>query len=58
MVSKEVKANKKVARGTERIPEGSVFYEKMIPLMLIGMTILLLVIIVASLGVVFGVFDF
>lgn len=44
----------KISRGVRRIPEQSLLYERLVPLALIGMTALLLIIVLAALGFLFG----
>ncbi len=45
---------KKISRGVRRIPEQSLLYERLVPLALVGMTALLLIIVLAALGFLFG----
>lgn len=48
----------KASRGVRRIPQQSVLYERIIPIALIGMSLLLVLIVLAALGFVLGVIRF
>ncbi len=44
----------KISRGVRRIPEQSVLYERIVPLALVAMAVLLVLIIVIALGILLG----
>jgi hypothetical protein len=48
--------NLKTSRGVRRIPQQSLLYDRIVPLALLGMAVLLLVIIVIALGFLLGLF--
>lgn len=50
--------NPKASRGVRRIPQQSVLYERIVPLALIGMSVLLVVIILVAAGFVLGLIRF
>jgi hypothetical protein len=49
------KSKRKNAKGSKRMPEDSTFYDKIIPLLLIGLAVFTVVIILAAAAILFGV---
>jgi len=48
----------KISRGKSRMPENSVFFEKVVPGMLIGLAIVMVVLIILAAGVIIGIVPF
>ena len=44
----------KSPRGSRRMPQGDLFYEKVVPLLLLGLGLLLLVTLLAALAILLG----
>jgi hypothetical protein len=47
--------HRQIARGTSRMPENSLFYEKLLPALLIVLAIIMLILILFAIGVLVGV---
>lgn len=52
------KQTRQVVRGKSRMPENSVFYEKLVPVLLILMALIMVVLILFAVGVLIGVVPF
>jgi hypothetical protein len=51
----EKKKERKIVRGKSHIPENSVFYEKVVPALLIGLLIIMVILILVAAGVLLGI---
>lgn len=51
------KPRKMVPKGTNRMPTNSLFYDKMVPLLLFSLGAIMLLLIVVAAGILFGFFS-
>ncbi len=47
-----------IMRGQSRVPEGSIFYTKVVPILLVGMAVIMGVLILVAAGVLLGIIPF
>jgi hypothetical protein len=58
MEKTEKSSRKIVSKKQSHIPKDSVLFEKIVPIMLIGMVVLTTLLILLAAGIIFGVFEF
>jgi hypothetical protein len=54
-LTKEKKKRRKVPRGANHIPANSLFYERLLPIILVSLGIITICLILAAAGILFGV---
>lgn len=58
VISPSTRSTRQIRRGKSRVPEDSVFYNRVVPILLAGMAVLTIVLILVAAGVLLGFVPF